>query len=223
MSEVSCLLSIASSSCRGSVRVVWSPSFTTLPWGCIDISSIVDISLVEFSRDDVQWDTSKASATLPCRRTPVHEQLVNYRIELWYYDVIHFACPSNIGRLSAMHPGTGTARWNQNKLKAQTMHILWAETQNTLFATILLTVEVWICLFCNFIPEASYPSWVTSCLSNTRSWHNVHYRDHGIVPAGYYSCRLDQNRHGGLVFFLYRSTIGYKPILSGSNDLEVSL
>ena len=46
--------------------------------------------------------------------------------------------------------------------------------------------------------------------------------DQEIVLSGYYSCRLDRNRHGGGLVIFYKSTLGYKPVLSGSDDLELS-
>ena len=57
----------------------------------------------------------------------------------------------------------------------------------------------------------------------TETWLSSDIEDQEIVLSGYYSCRLDRNRHGGGLVIFYRSTLGYKPVLSGSNDLELSI
>ena len=55
----------------------------------------------------------------------------------------------------------------------------------------------------------------------TKTWLSSDIEDQEIVLSDYYSCCLDRNRHGGGLVIFYRSTLGYKPVLFGSNDLEL--
>lgn len=54
------------------------------------------------------------------------------------------------------------------------------------------------------------------------TWLRSNIDNQEIAFSGYFSCRLDWNKHGGGLVILYRSTLGYKLVLSGSNDIEFS-
>ena len=92
------------------------------------------------------------------------------------------------------------------------MYILWAETQIASFTTILLKVEVWICLFVlnarSVVPKFDELQAVSLMLDPdiiciTETWLSSGIEDQEIVLSGYYSSHLDRNRHGGdLVIFL---------------------
>ena len=57
----------------------------------------------------------------------------------------------------------------------------------------------------------------------TETWLSSEIEDQEIVLSGYYSSHLDRNRHGGGLVIFYRSALGYKPVLFGSNDLELAI
>ena len=57
----------------------------------------------------------------------------------------------------------------------------------------------------------------------TESWLSSDIEDLEIELPDYSSIRVDRNRHGGGIVIFYRSTLGYKPILLGPNDLELSI
>ena len=142
VNDASCLLSTLSSCCRGSVRrVVWSPSPRLC--GCKDISSVVDmcnIRLVKVSRGDVQQDTTEASPTLPCRRSPgawtvrlgsQNGMTCAVATDLWRHTLLRLLI-SNSSRYS----------YTCSYRERPAMHILWAQWLKlaTLFRT-MLTVE----------------------------------------------------------------------------------
>ena len=74
-----------------------------------------------------------------------------------------------------------------------------------MFAAILLTVDELQDVCLTLDPDII-------CITET--WLSSDIEDQEIVLSDYYSCRLDRNRHGGGLVIFYRSTLGYKPVLS---------